>query len=269
MLRSCARSSWFIRRVDDHGGRCRDGSTRARADWRERIRYDPIFVPTGLDLTTAQMTPDQKDSLSHRGARCAPRPPVVARSCCRPVGSRPQPLVKPPVKWGIQRFAALSPHLTGVCTRRGTPLEAAGCPIRVICQRCSAQITRVGCPTRQRLRMVEGSSHIRGIHHAEHNNLTIAALAAGLVGASTALTVPAMAEDAAAQQQSTATVGTLTRHRLCSSVLTRPSPPVPCGRPTSDARASRSAACTTSGTRHGAESVDGRAVTQSQRRQVP
>ena len=40
--------------------------------------------------------------------------------------------------------------------------------------------------------------------------LAIAALAAGLVGASTALTVPAMAEDAAAQQQSTATVGTLT-----------------------------------------------------------
>lgn len=29
--------------------------------------YDPIFVPTGLDLTTAQMTPGQKDSLSHRG----------------------------------------------------------------------------------------------------------------------------------------------------------------------------------------------------------
>ncbi len=28
--------------------------------------YDPIFVPVGFDITTAQMTPAQKDAISHR-----------------------------------------------------------------------------------------------------------------------------------------------------------------------------------------------------------
>ena len=29
--------------------------------------YDPIFVPAGFDLTTAEMTPEAKDAISHRG----------------------------------------------------------------------------------------------------------------------------------------------------------------------------------------------------------
>lgn len=29
--------------------------------------YDPIFVPQGFDITTAQMSSEQKDSISHRG----------------------------------------------------------------------------------------------------------------------------------------------------------------------------------------------------------
>jgi XTP/dITP diphosphohydrolase len=29
--------------------------------------YDPIFLPDGFDVTTAEMTPDQKDAISHRG----------------------------------------------------------------------------------------------------------------------------------------------------------------------------------------------------------
>ena len=29
--------------------------------------YDPIFVPDGHDRTTAQMSPAEKDALSHRG----------------------------------------------------------------------------------------------------------------------------------------------------------------------------------------------------------
>lgn len=29
--------------------------------------YDPIFLPTGYDITTAQMTPKEKDDISHRG----------------------------------------------------------------------------------------------------------------------------------------------------------------------------------------------------------
>jgi XTP/dITP diphosphohydrolase len=29
--------------------------------------YDPIFVPAGFDVTTAEMTPEAKDAISHRG----------------------------------------------------------------------------------------------------------------------------------------------------------------------------------------------------------
>ena len=29
--------------------------------------YDPIFVPDGFDVTTAEMTPEEKDAISHRG----------------------------------------------------------------------------------------------------------------------------------------------------------------------------------------------------------
>jgi XTP/dITP diphosphohydrolase len=29
--------------------------------------YDPVFVPAGHDWTTAEMTPQDKDAISHRG----------------------------------------------------------------------------------------------------------------------------------------------------------------------------------------------------------
>jgi len=29
--------------------------------------YDPIFVPAGLDKTTAELAPEEKDAISHRG----------------------------------------------------------------------------------------------------------------------------------------------------------------------------------------------------------
>jgi XTP/dITP diphosphohydrolase len=29
--------------------------------------YDPIFVPLGYALTTAELRPDEKDAISHRG----------------------------------------------------------------------------------------------------------------------------------------------------------------------------------------------------------
>jgi XTP/dITP diphosphohydrolase len=41
--------------------------------------YDPIFVPLGADRTTAEMAPEEKDALSHRGlAFRALRPAVAA-----------------------------------------------------------------------------------------------------------------------------------------------------------------------------------------------
>ena len=38
--------------------------------------YDPIFLPDGFDLTTAEMTPEAKDAISHRGPRLPRARPV-------------------------------------------------------------------------------------------------------------------------------------------------------------------------------------------------
>ena len=40
--------------------------------------YDPIFVPDGFGLTTAQMSPAQKDKISHRGQALRALAPVIA-----------------------------------------------------------------------------------------------------------------------------------------------------------------------------------------------
>jgi XTP/dITP diphosphohydrolase len=40
--------------------------------------YDPIFVPDGFALTTAQMSPDEKDKISHRGQALRALAPVMA-----------------------------------------------------------------------------------------------------------------------------------------------------------------------------------------------
>ncbi len=39
--------------------------------------YDPIFQPYGFDLTTAQMSPEQKDEISHRGQAVRNLVPVL------------------------------------------------------------------------------------------------------------------------------------------------------------------------------------------------
>lgn len=39
--------------------------------------YDPIFVPHGFVLTTAEMSADQKDSISHRGQAMAALVPLI------------------------------------------------------------------------------------------------------------------------------------------------------------------------------------------------
>jgi XTP/dITP diphosphohydrolase len=40
--------------------------------------YDPIFTPTGYVLTTAQLTPDEKDAISHRGQAFRALVPVLS-----------------------------------------------------------------------------------------------------------------------------------------------------------------------------------------------
>jgi XTP/dITP diphosphohydrolase len=40
--------------------------------------YDPIFVPDGFELTTAQMSADAKDKISHRGRALRALAPVIA-----------------------------------------------------------------------------------------------------------------------------------------------------------------------------------------------
>ena len=54
-----------------------DAETVVRGEWRGTITrepagengfgYDPIFRPEGHDVTSAELTPDQKDEISHRG----------------------------------------------------------------------------------------------------------------------------------------------------------------------------------------------------------
>ena len=41
--------------------------------------YDPIFVPEGSDRTTAELTAEEKDAISHRGQAFRALAPVVAR----------------------------------------------------------------------------------------------------------------------------------------------------------------------------------------------
>jgi XTP/dITP diphosphohydrolase len=40
--------------------------------------YDPIFVPDGLEMTTAEMDPAAKDAISHRGRALRALAPVIA-----------------------------------------------------------------------------------------------------------------------------------------------------------------------------------------------
>ncbi|SFT79741.1 XTP/dITP diphosphohydrolase [Geodermatophilus amargosae] len=45
--------------------------------------YDPVFVPDGLDLTSAELEPAEKDARSHRGQAFTALVPVVARALDR------------------------------------------------------------------------------------------------------------------------------------------------------------------------------------------
>jgi XTP/dITP diphosphohydrolase len=48
--------------------------------------YDPIFVPDGYDRTTAELTPPEKDAISHRGQALRALAPIIVASLALPRG---------------------------------------------------------------------------------------------------------------------------------------------------------------------------------------
>jgi XTP/dITP diphosphohydrolase len=65
-----------------------DGTERVlEREWRGRLvrekrgtngfGYDPVFVPEGLDVTSAELSPGEKDARSHRGQAFAALAPVL------------------------------------------------------------------------------------------------------------------------------------------------------------------------------------------------
>ena len=55
-----------------------DGSLIAEPRGSNGFGYDPIFTPRGYVLTTAELTPDEKDAISHRGQAFRALAPVLA-----------------------------------------------------------------------------------------------------------------------------------------------------------------------------------------------
>ena len=66
-----------------------DGTERViEREWRGRLDrekrgangfgYDPVFVPEGLDVTSAELPPEEKDARSHRGQAFAALVPIIA-----------------------------------------------------------------------------------------------------------------------------------------------------------------------------------------------
>jgi len=55
-----------------------EGSIVERPRGENGFGYDPIFTPNGYVLTTAQLTPDEKDAISHRGKAFRALVPVLA-----------------------------------------------------------------------------------------------------------------------------------------------------------------------------------------------
>ena len=43
--------------------------------------YDPIFLPDGFDQTTAEMTAEAKDAISHRGRAFRALTPFITAAC--------------------------------------------------------------------------------------------------------------------------------------------------------------------------------------------
>jgi XTP/dITP diphosphohydrolase len=54
------------------------GSLTRKPRGRGGFGYDPIFVPEGSALTTAELAPEEKDAISHRGRAFRSLAPIVA-----------------------------------------------------------------------------------------------------------------------------------------------------------------------------------------------
>jgi XTP/dITP diphosphohydrolase len=55
-----------------------DGSLNTAPRGTNGFGYDPIFVPQGSELTTAEMSPPDKDKISHRAKALRALAPIIA-----------------------------------------------------------------------------------------------------------------------------------------------------------------------------------------------
>ena len=55
-----------------------DGSLTTAPRGTNGFGYDPIFVPAGYEVTTAEMSPADKDRISHRGRALRALAPIIA-----------------------------------------------------------------------------------------------------------------------------------------------------------------------------------------------
>ena len=66
---------------------CVEGALRGRLLRSPRgeggFGYDPVFVPEGLDVTTAELAPGEKDAISHRGIAFRELGPLLAAALSR------------------------------------------------------------------------------------------------------------------------------------------------------------------------------------------
>jgi XTP/dITP diphosphohydrolase len=55
-----------------------DGTLATAPRGTNGFGYDPIFVPEGAEITTAEMKPADKDKISHRGRALRALAPIIA-----------------------------------------------------------------------------------------------------------------------------------------------------------------------------------------------
>ncbi|MDD2857494.1 MAG: non-canonical purine NTP pyrophosphatase, partial [Candidatus Nanopelagicales bacterium] len=63
-----------------------DGTLLTEPRGANGFGYDPIFVPLGYQVTTAEMSDAEKDAISHRARALAALAPVIAQLLPEAVG---------------------------------------------------------------------------------------------------------------------------------------------------------------------------------------